>query len=332
MLNDSVDPSVPGCPCLTDPQILWDYFAFSNAASRIDHASRQPDGERFVRTRRMLIFALLVVILVAVPTVVYLAMNPVDTSLELQVRDAVSRNWIWDATFRLQDRVIRAFYQSDRGTIPFTFTRLKPGEAVLEIEAPQYVPVSIPLRLKRGVNRIEEPIDLVGYEIAGLEKWIIFEKKVGNDIVQQLRPVSVDGPAILNHPCLNLWIGARVSVMVRNGMPVQHATEQLADRGHELFKGRIMWEWDATPETAFRYSSRIPGAEIQANSDPYWVVDYLIIVPDPRKISASEVESIMQEAWKLPLEALPAYLDPFRRAGAFAPYVFTSWNVEGAGS
>jgi hypothetical protein len=283
-------------------------------------------------TRRILILALLVVISAAVVTAVCLSMNTGGTSLELQVRDAVSKNWIWDATVHLQGRVIRAFYQSDHGTIPFTFTRLKPGEALLVVEAPHYVPVSMPLRLHRGANRIAEPIDLVGYEIPNLERWVVFEKKVGNDIVQQLRPVSVDGPAILNHPCLDLWIGARVSVMVRNGHPVRQSGEQSGERGRELFKGRIAWEWDATPETAFRYSSRIPGTQIQATDDRIWVIDYLIIVPDPRKASAAQVEDIMEKAWALPLDALPDYLEPYRRDGKLTPYVFTSWNVEGGGS
>ena len=284
-----------------------------------------------MKTRRILIPVLVVVIIVAVAVVVYLTMNPVDTILEFQVRDAVSKDWVWDATFRLQDRAIRSHFQSDRGPVTQTFTHLEPGEATLEISAPSYVSQTISVPLKRGENR-RETIDLVGYEIPDLTKWIIFEDRVGNDIVQEIRPVSSEGPAVLNHPCLDLWIGARVSVQIYDGLPVQDETEEGSGRGEELYKGVLEWEWDALPETTFRYSSFIPGSQIKANSDPYWVIDYLIIVPDPRKISREEVEEIMKKTWDLPPEGIEAYLEPYENEGKFTPYVFTSWNVEGVSS
>ena len=283
-----------------------------------------------MKTRRVLIPVLVIAVIIAVAVVVYVTMNPVDTTLEFEVRDGVSRNWVWDATFSLQGRVIRSHFQSDRGPLPQIFTHLKSGDTTLEISAPSYVAQSIPVNLKRGENRLEEPIDLVGYEIPDLTKWIIFEDRAGNDIVQEIRPVSSEGPAVLNHPCLDLWIGARVSVQIYDGLPAQEETEEGSVRGEELYKGVLDWEWDATPETTFRYSSFIPGSQIKANSDPYWVIDYLIVVPDPRKISREEVEQIMEKAWELPPEAIQTYLEPYKNEGKLTPYVFTSWNVEGA--
>jgi len=283
-----------------------------------------------MKTRRVLIPVLVIAVIIAVAVVVYVTMNPVDTTLEFEVRDGVSRNWVWDATFSLQGRVIRSHFQSDRGPLPQVFTHLKSGDTTLEISAPSYVAQSIPVNLKRGENRLEEPIDLVGYEIPDLTKWIIFEDRAGNDIVQEIRPVSSEGPAVLNHPCLDLWIGARVSVQIYDGLPAQEETEEGSVRGEELYKGVLDWEWDATPETTFRYSAFIPGSQIKANSDPYWVIDYLIVVPDPRKISREEVEQIMEKAWELPPEAIQTYLEPYKNEGKLTPYVFTSWNVEGA--
>ena len=283
-----------------------------------------------MKTRRVLIPVLIIAAIVAVAVVVYVTMNPVDTTLTFEVRDAVSKEWIWDATFSLQDRIVRSYFQSDRGPVPQVFTHLKPGEATLEVTAPSYVPKSVKVPLKRGENRLDEPIDLVGYEIPDLVKWIIFEDRVGNDIVQEIRPVSSEGPAVLNHPCLDLWIGARISVQVYDGLPAQEETEEGSVRGEELYKGILDWQWDATPETTFRYSSSIPGSQIKANSDPYWVIDYLIVVPDPRKISPEELDRIMEEAWDLPAEAIQAYLEPYKNDGLLTPYVFTSWNVEGA--
>ena len=283
-----------------------------------------------MKTRRVLIPVLIIAAIAAVAVVVYVTMNPLDTNLTFEVRDAVSKDWVWDATFSLQGRIIRSYFQSDRGPLPQVFTHLKPGEATIEVNAPSYVPQSVEVTIKRGENRLDKPIDLVGYEIPDLVKWIIFEDRVGNDIVQEIRPVSSEGPAVLNHPCLDLWIGARISVQVYDGLPAQEETEEGSVRGEELYKGILDWQWDATPETTFRYSSSIPGSQIKANSDPYWVIDYLIVVPDPRKIGPEEVDRIMEEAWDLPPEAIQAYLEPYKNEGLFTPYVFTSWNVEGA--
>jgi heme/copper-type cytochrome/quinol oxidase subunit 2 len=285
-----------------------------------------------MKTRRILIPVLVILVIAAVAVVVYVSMNPVDTTLEFEVRDAVSKGWIWDATFSVENRVIRSHFQSDRGPLPQVFTHLEPGEATLEIKARSYVSQTLTVNLKRGENRLAEPIGLVGYEIPDLTKWIIFEDRVGNDLVQEIRPVSSEGPAVLNHPCLDLWIGARISVQVYNGLPAQEETEEGSERGEELYKGILDWEWDGVPETTFRYSSFIPGSQITANNDPYWVIDYLIVVPDPREITREELDQIMEKAWDLPPTAIQTYLEPYAEEGKLTPYLFTSWNVEGASS
>ena len=282
-----------------------------------------------MKTKKILIPVLVIVALAAVAVGVYLFMNPVQTTLELEVRDAVSKAWVWDASIRLQRRIIRAYYQSDRGPIPFVFSGLKPGQAELEVSAPAYVPVTIPVALKRGENRLEEPIDMVGYEIPGLARFIVFEEREGNDLIQEIRPVSKDGPAVLNHPCLDLWIGARITVQMKDGLPVQEETEEGSVRGEELYKGVLKWQFDPLPETTFRYSSRIPGSQIKPDKNPYWVIDYLIVVPDPRKTSREEIEAIMEKAWALPPEAIEEYLKPYEQDGVLTPDIFTSWNVEG---
>ena len=282
-----------------------------------------------MKTKKILIPLIVIAALAAVAVGVYLVMNPVETTMEFQVRDAVSKAWVWDASFRFQGRIIRAYYQSDRGPIPFAFTGLKPGQGELEISAPAYVSVTVPVTLKRGENRLEEPIELVGYEIPNLSRFIIFESKAGNDIVQEIRPVSTEGPAVLNHPCLDLWIGARITVQIKDGLPVREETEEGSERGEELFKGVLEWQFDPLPETTFRYSSRIPGAQIEPDRNPYWVIDYLVVVPDPRKADRREIEAIMEKAWALPPEAIEEYLMPYAEQGVLTPYVFTSWNVEG---
>ena len=46
---------------------------------------------------------------------VSLGVARLDTTLEFSFRDSVSRQWVWDATARLQGRLIFAFFQSDAG-------------------------------------------------------------------------------------------------------------------------------------------------------------------------------------------------------------------------
>ncbi len=278
-----------------------------------------------MRTRAVLV-ALAVLIGIAA-LAVFLRFARFDTTLEFSFRDSVSRQWVWDSTARLQDRVLFAFFQSDAGPVPFLFTRLKPGSWTLGISAPGYLPVSVPVKLHRGANRLSRPIDMVGYEIPGLQRFYVFESLDGGDLVSQLRPVGADGHAVENHPCLPLWVAARVSVQLRGGRPALEAAEGGTTRGAALFSGRVDWKWDPAPETSFRYSVRIPGARMTPDPSLYRVVDYLIVVPDPRVIGAEELDRLMAAAPALPdFDAIAAYLG---REGKGIRWFFdTSWNVK----
>jgi len=271
----------------------------------------------------------IVLVLAILAVAVYLISNPVDTTLEFTVRDAVSKAWVYDASFRLQGRLLHSHFQSDQGAVPQRFTHLAPGPAVLELSAPAYQPVRRELQLKRGANRLPQPIELVGLEIPELKGFIMFENLAGSDVQVQIRPVSNAGPAVLNHPCLDLWIGARLTVLLETGLPVQEQTDEGSTRGEELFRGRIDWKFDPYPETVFRYSALIPGARIKPNPAPYRVVAYLVVLPNPLAITRPELERIMEEAWALKPEEVQAYLRPFAEQGRLRVEVFTSWNVEG---
>nr|MQY76559.1 hypothetical protein [Spirochaeta sp.] len=229
-----------------------------------------------MKKKTVYIPAITVVVLGIIALSVYLGRISFDTTLEFQVRDAVSGNWIWDSTFKFQERVIRGFYQSDRGPIDYQFTHLETGNWDLQISAPAYQAVTIPVTIKKGANRIEEPIELAAYEIPNLDHFIMFEEKVGNDITVEIRPVGTDGRAVINHPSIDLWIGCRISEELKGGLYVQEPTEEGSERGKELFAGEIEWQWDPTPETTFRYSARIPGSRISNHGVPYRVIDYLL--------------------------------------------------------
>jgi hypothetical protein len=220
-----------------------------------------------------------------------------DTALVFQLQDSVSGAWVWDASVLLQERLLRSYYQTDAGPIPQKLTRLKPGASTLSIRAPGYEPVSIPVTLKPGKNRLPAPVKLVGREIPGLDGFSAFESIDNGDIVVQMRPLDAAGKTIVNHPCIDLWIGCVVSEQARDGVPVRAEGDAQSTRGDLLFRGAVHWSWDARPESLLRYSTRIPQGDMKSMPSLYRVIDHLIVVADPLKMSRTELEGIMAGAW-----------------------------------
>ena len=168
---------------------------------------------------------------------------------------------------------------------------------------------------------------MVGVRIPDLKKFSVFERNESGDIVAVLRPVSSAGIAVLNHPCLDLWIGATVSVQMMDGSPAVDEAASGTARGRELFRGPIAWTWDSTPEHQFRYSARIPGGKIAGDQSDYRVIDYLIVVPDPRSISRAELETLMSRVYAMrDPGAMAAALDAEK--GRLAYFVDTTWNLK----
>jgi hypothetical protein len=249
--------------------------------------------------RTRILLGISAVVLLAAAAAILGARLTRDTVLELRVRDAVSHRWVWDLTLRMQDRELRGFYQSDTALRTFRFTHLRPGPATLQLSAPGYQALSVPVMLRRGNNRLAAPVDMAGREIPGLGGFLMFETLDGNDIVVQVRPVEKDGAPILNHPCIDLWVSCRVfaqlptSAVGGGGGPAPGRPNATADRGRELFRGRIPWTWDPSPEATFRYSARISGARMKDDPSGLRIIDYLVVVPDPTKITRSELDALM---------------------------------------
>jgi hypothetical protein len=280
--------------------------------------------KRPTRIALLVLAAFVVVCTVAVLAALWLR---VDTSLEFKVRDAVSGKWVWDAAMKLQGRTIIGFYQSDAAPITYRFTHLRPGRATVEIAADSYQPVSVPVILKRGANRLEKPIDMIGLRIPDLARFYIFEGWDGGDIRAEIRPVNSQATAVLNHPCMDLWIGCRVSVQTKNGVPTREETEEGSSRGEELFRGQLAWSWDPAPETQFRYSARIPVAKLRQHPSDYRAIDYLIIEPDPLAITRAELEQLMSRVYAMDdPAAVAAALDAEK--GRLRYFFDTSWNVK----
>ena len=256
----------------------------------------------------------------------WLTTSNFDTTLDFWLEDANSERWVWNATARLEGRELFSFYQSDSGLVPLKFTHLSPGKASLAVSAPGYESVAIPIFLRHGANHLDTFIKMQGFEIPNLDHFSIFERLSGEDIAIEIRPVGTDGHAVVNHPCLEIWLGAQIHVQLRNGLPVQQAEEKGITRGRLLFDGSLPCQWDSSPDAVFRYGAIIPGVKIRSDPSPYRIIDYLVVIPDPRKMRIDEVKGIMVG---LPSFSDGAGLAEFfdRYKGALKYYTDTSFNV-----
>jgi hypothetical protein len=249
-----------------------------------------------------------------------------DATLLFQVEDSVSGKWVWDATVRLQDRTLVSYYQSDAGPIPQRISHLAPGVSTARFSAPGYEPVSVPVILRPGRNRLPQPVRMTGIEIPGLAGFSMFESVEGADLVVQVRPTDSSGRAILNHPCLDLWIGCVVS---------EQGDAAVRARGQILYRGVLSWRWNSLPESLFRYSAVIPSPG-EGGTAALRVIDYVVIVPRPNRISHSEIDAVMESAWQGGLAAGPGSqrLSPSITSALEAQkdqlwYFFsTSWDVK----
>jgi hypothetical protein len=270
----------------------------------------------------------------------FLLVSCSDTTLLFVVQDSVSGGWVWDATARLQGRTLTSFYQTDAGPIAQKLSHLKPGAATLALSAPGYEPVTVPVTLRGGKNRLPTPVAMMGREIPGLAGFSIFETAQNGDFSLQVRPLDAAGKAIINHPCIDLWIGCVVSEQVSDGVPVRTDGVAAAARGETLFSGTIAWTWDATPESLFRYAARISSANMAAVPSLYRVIDYLVVVPDPIQVPRAEVQTLLGGAWSSgglvagnptrsgaakPSPSIAAALE--KLAGRARYFLLTSWDV-----
>lgn len=246
-----------------------------------------------------------------------LAAVPFETTLEFRIRDRVSRGAVWNATVTIRDRFLRAYHAG--GGDSLVFSRLAPGAATLTVSAPNYQTVSVPVTLRRGRNRIAEPIEVIGLKIPELARFIVSEELSGAPPQATIWPLSKEGPAVVNHPALDLWIGARISTQPAGG--------QAAARGETLFAGELEWSWDHSPDALARYRARLPLEAIAQAGAGRFAIDYLLIVPDPLAIERGEVAAIVAAAWTASVDpaALRTYLT--RYADRFDFYVHTSRNL-----
>jgi len=235
-------------------------------------------------------------VLVIIAAIVFFLTLKLDTYLQIMVVDSVSKAWVWNADITIDGKYTRAFYQSDSGTRTYTFTNLAPGTYDLTIKAASYTPKTIPVKIQSGKNVIAAPIELTGYEIPGIKEMFVYKDRDADNLLLSPRPLDKDGKGIGTHPCLNMWFGLRISVQMKNGVFVKEPNEIGSDRGEELFSGKLEWKWDPYPDEYYRYKITLPKVKVKKHNAPYNVYDYVIVLPDPRKIAKAELDSQMDQA------------------------------------
>jgi hypothetical protein len=245
-----------------------------------------------------------------------------DTTLEITVQDAVSSSWVWGVTARAQDRTTIAFV-----TTHLQITGLRPGETTLEVVAPSYEPVSVPIRLHRGSNVLATAVALTGIELPGLVSFACFFKDTPGTLSVELQPVDAEGAAITHHPVMDLAVGCiiREQKLHGGGFSREPSVAEPA-RGTLLYRGPMEWRWDDSPDTVTRYQASLPFDSVPRGPSSFWYVDCVVIVPDPRAITPGEAADLLDEALAIDDQSARE-----RFLAAQAPrargFTISTWNV-----
>ncbi|WP_422479081.1 hypothetical protein [Pleomorphochaeta sp. DL1XJH-081] len=222
---------------------------------------------------------------------------------------------------KIQNKELHGYFQSDDSLINYQFTDLRPGDTQLIISAPNYETITIPLKLERGVNRIEKPISLKGLTIPGLDGFYVFENEEADGWSLTIRPVTEDNRAISLHPTIDIWIGAKIS----KWDPLLARTIGNLDKQPILYSGNIPWKWDAYPETQFRYTSFIPFDVLPEDSGKTYVIEYLILVPNLLEIDYEEFHALTKEIPSMDTSTAKSYLESLGTRVSY--YADISWDV-----
>jgi hypothetical protein len=264
-------------------------------------------------------------VLACIALAVFFFSIKVDTTLELTVIDSVSKAWVYNAEIKIENRFTRTFYQSDTGSKPCIFTHLAPGKFDLRIEATDYTAISIPVTITGGRNLLVAPIELVGYRIPGITEMFVYKDRDSEKLILNPRPLDADGKGIGKHPCLDMWFGIRISVQIKNGVYVQEPVSSGSERGEELFAGKLDWTWDSYPDAYYRYTCTLSKTKVKKHNAPYNVYDYIIVLPDPRKISKKEIDDAMAGIMQsVDSRSIKSTLDGFGDKVTY--FISSDWN------
>ncbi|MBN2534827.1 MAG: hypothetical protein JXB88_18240 [Spirochaetales bacterium] len=224
--------------------------------------------------------------------VIIILSQKLTTTLEIRVLDAVSKSWVYNSTIRFQNRVIRGFK-----SLTYTFRNVKTGRHILSVSAPYYESKELPVSIHPGKNRLQDPLELTGHTIPGMDSISIFEKKQDDDMFIDIRLVGKNGHAIVDHPCLPVRILTRISVQLVNKEYEYYREGMSLERGKLLYFGEAEWTWNPGLTATYRYAASIPLGEIAGTPAPYWIIDYLVLIPNPLAITPEQIESVVQKVY-----------------------------------
>lgn len=255
--------------------------------------------------RRSAVLAIVLAVLAVAAAGLAFLWARAPAALSFEVRDAASKSSVWDSTVRLQNRVIRGFCSTS-----YRFTHLRPGTFDLTVSAPHYEPASVRVRIRTGRTNTIAPISLVGYEIPDFSRLTVAAKRGARGLDLQMTAVDTAGDLIKVFPCIDVRIAVRVSVQLKGGAPALTPSKEGAERGTRLFRGKVDWTWNPAADAVYRYDAVVPG--IPPDAGPYVVVDYVVLIPDPRKISSQEVDALTSELLQInDARALGVSLRPY---------------------
>jgi hypothetical protein len=244
------------------------------------------------RRIRIILYIAIPIALCLAAAVLVAARPWADTTLEVTVQDAVSSSWVWGVTARVQDRTTIAFLSTH-----LQITGLQPGQTTLEVAAPSYAPVSVPIRLRRGTNILATAVVLTGIEIPGLISFACFFQDTPGTLSVELQPVDAEGRAITNHPVMDLAVGCiiREQKLHGGGFSREPSVDEPV-RGRLLYRGAMEWRWNDSPDVVTRYQASLPFDSVPQSPSSFWCVDCVVIVPDPRAITPGGAADLLDEA------------------------------------
>jgi hypothetical protein len=244
------------------------------------------------------------------------------TTLEVTVLDAISKSWVYDSTIRIQNRVIRGFK-----SLSYTFKNIKTGKYLLSVSAPNYESKEIGVDIHGGKNMVKTPVELRGFAIPDLAGISVFENAKEERISLDIRLIGQNGEAIADHPCLPLKILLRISPQVVNNEYGVYEPGMKLERGKPLFFGEAEVEWNTNLTEIYRYSGSLLFSSVTATPAPYWIIDYLFLLPNPLKITDEEIEEVIEKIKSIENpDELTKYLDTQKDRMQY--YISIKPNVE----
>jgi hypothetical protein len=254
------------------------------------------------------------------------AWSPRTGTVTVELHDAVSGSWIYDAEIALGDRFTRSFFSTEQ-----QFSDLPFGTWEVVVSADGFPPVSPrTVELSRRDRDVTVAIEMRGNGIPDMQDLLVFERIENGTLQAEIRPVDSGRRGIVRHPAMPIAIAAAVWVQTVDGRPARFPTSAGAERGRLLLRDSLTWSWRDDRDDGYRYIAESVWGEIGSADGPIAVVDYIVVVADAQNVTQQDVDGQLQRIVQAVSLEDPddVTLDGVSSAGS-GVRVFrdTSWNV-----